>query len=102
MDFFKLKMLTIRDHPENFPLYDPVADFNKGKKLSEFSEVTVEELEGLIRKLKAPSCVLDPMPSSIVKQHINVLAPLITRFIDSSMSQACFPSQWKITTITPL
>ena len=36
MDFFKSKILTIRDHLKNFPLYDLVADFSKGQKLSEF------------------------------------------------------------------
>ena len=102
MNFFKLKILTIRDHLANFPLCDPTADFSKDQKLSEFTEVTVEEVKGLVRKSKATSCALDPIPSSIVKKHINVLAPLITRIINCSMSQACFPSQWKITTITPL
>ena len=70
--------------------------------MSEFTEVTVEELEGLVRKLKATSCVLDPIPSSIVKKHIKVLAPLITKIINSSMSQACYPKWWKIATITLL
>ena len=92
MNFFKTKILTIRDHLKNFPLYDPTANFSKGKKMSEFMEVTVEEVEGLVRKSKVISCVLDPIPSSIVKKHIKVLAPLITMIINSSMSQACFPS----------
>ena len=70
--------------------------------MSEFTEVTVEELEGLVRKSKVTSCALDPIPSSIVKKHIKVLAPLITRIINSSLSQACFSSLWKIETITPL
>ena len=82
----------MRDHLENFPLCDPIGDFSKGKKLSEFTEVTVEEVECLVRTLKVTSCVLDPIPSSIVKKHIKVLAPLITRIINSSMAQACFPS----------
>ena len=94
--------MTIRDHLENFPLYDPTADFSKGQELSRFTEVTVEEVEGLVRKSKATSCVLDPITSSIVKRHIKVLAPLITRIINCLMSQACFLSQWKIATITPL
>ena len=37
-----------------------------------------------------------------MRKHIKVLAPLITRIINSPMSQACFPSWWKITTITPI
>ena len=92
MDFFKLKIVTIRHHLENFPLYDPAADFSKGQELSRFIEVTVEEVEGLVRKSKATSCVLDLIPSSIVKRHIKVLAPLVTRIINCLMSQACFPS----------
>ena len=91
--------MTIRDHLENFPLYDPTADFSKGQELS---EVTVEEVEGYVRKSKATSCVLDLIPSGTVKRHIKVLAPLVTRIINCSMSQACFPSRWKIATITPL
>ena len=101
-DFFKSKIVTIRDHLENFPLYDPTADFSKGKKLSRFTEVTVEEVEGLVRKSKATSCILHPIPSSIVKRHFKVLAPLVTRIINFSMSRACFLGPWKIATITPL
>ena len=93
MDFFNSKSLTIRNHLQNFPLYNPTTDFSKGQKLSEFTEVTVEEVKGLVRKLKAISCVLDPIPSGIMKKHINVLAALKTRIINSSMSQACFASQ---------
>ena len=83
MNFFKWKILTIRHHLKNFPLYDPTAEFSKGQKLLEFTEVTVEDVEGLVRILKVTSCVLDPIPSSIVKKHIKVLAPLITRIINS-------------------
>ena len=57
MNFFKSKLLTSRDHLKNFPLYGPTADFSKGKKFSEFTEVTVEEVEDLVRKLKVTSCV---------------------------------------------
>ena len=92
MDFFKSKIVTIRNHLENFPLYDPIADFSKGKELSRFTEVTAEEVEGLVRKSKATSCVLDLIPPSIVKRHIKVLAPLITSIINCFMSHACFLS----------
>ena len=92
MDFFKSSIVTIRDHLENFPIYDPTTNFSKGQKLSRFTEVTVEEVEGLVGKSKATSCVLDPIPSNIVKRHIKVLSPLVTRIINCSMSQACFLS----------
>ena len=92
MDFFKSKIVTIRDHLQNLPSYDPTANFSEGQKLSRFTEVTVEEVEGLVMKSKATSCILDPIPSSTVKRHIKVLAPLVTRIINCSMSQACFPS----------
>ena len=85
MDFFKSKIVTVRDILENFPLYDPTANFSKGKKLSRFTEVTVEEVKGLVRKSKATSCVLDLILSSIVKRHIKVLASLVTRIINCSM-----------------
>ena len=39
-------------------------------KIVKFTEVTVEEVEGLVRKAKVTSCVLDPISSSIVKRHI--------------------------------
>ena len=59
-------------------------------------------MEGLVRKSKATSCVLDPIPSCIVKKHNKVLGPLITRIINNSMLQAYFPSQWIIATIIAL
>ena len=58
MDCFKSKIVKIRDHLVNFPLHDPTADFSKGQKFSRFPEVTMK-VEGLVRKSKATSCVLD-------------------------------------------
>ena len=64
-----------------------------------FSENAVKKL---LIKAKPTTCANDPIPSKLVKQHMDVLLPLITRMINKSLSNGTFAEIWKISVIRPL
>ena len=49
------------------------------------------------------SCALDPMPTNLVGECLDVLLPVITKIINSSLvSGTCtFPTDWKEASICP-
>ena len=44
----------------------------------------------------------DPIPSTVVKHHLNILLPIITRIINWSLRTGSFHKVWKRSIITPL
>ena len=46
-------------------------------KFSTFTEMKIDEIGKLATKLFSKSCVLDPLPSVIIKQCIDLLLPTI-------------------------
>ncbi|PIK39502.1 hypothetical protein BSL78_23656 [Apostichopus japonicus] len=48
------------------------------------------------------SCQLDPVPTSVIKQCIDVFVPYITNIVNTSLSSSCFPESQKIAYVRPL
>ena len=54
--------------------------------LSEFDHVSDQEVfEYVIKKKPAKSCLLDPIPTWLMKQNVNVFVPVITDIINRSL-----------------
>ena len=51
---------------------------------------------------KPTTCGSDPIPSTGVKHHLNILLPIITRIINWSLRTDSFHKVWKRSIITPL
>ena len=51
---------------------------------------------------KPTTCGSDPIPSMVVKHHLNILLPIITRIINWSLRTGSFHKVWKKSIITPL
>ena len=54
--------------------------------------------------MKSPtkSCSLDPLPTHLLKDHLDLLVPAITKLINCSLSSGIVPSKFKQALITPL
>ena len=50
---------------------------------------------------KPTTCGSDPIPSTVVKHHLNILLPIITRLINWSLKTGSFHKIWKKSIITP-
>ena len=48
------------------------------------------------------SCSLDPIPTDLLKQHINPLIPIIARLVNTSMATGVVPVAFKKALVTPL
>ena len=59
------------DHDADFPM--------EGKCLNDFSPLTENDIEKLIRKSPTKSCCLDPIPTQLVKECLDILLPILKK-----------------------
>ena len=70
--------------------------------LTSFKSLSQEEVQALIAKAPIKSCPLDPIPSSVFAQLVDVLLPAITSMISLSFETGQFASVWKEALVLPL
>ena len=56
----------------------------------------------IIMKSPSTSCNLDPVPSWLLKIFADEFVPIITKIINVSFQNGCFPDALKTAMITPL
>ena len=105
-EFFHSKIEKIRDrlHTSNAQSTETSVLINPSPcptSLSEFTEVSETYIRELIDKSKPKSCCLDPVPTRILKQSVDVLAHPITKVVNASLMTGEFPSCLKKGTICP-
>ena len=67
-----------------------------------FEPASEEEVRKLIMSNKSKSCAQDPIPTSLLKECLSSLLPIITKLVNLSMSQGIVPSELKKALILPL
>ena len=100
--FFSNKIVKIR---ESFcssgsgntvhPPFDP-------PKLTVFTQVTQDEIENVIIKSPTKSCLLDPLPTFLIKECMDILLPSITKLVNCSLGEGLVPDGFKKAVVTPL
>jgi hypothetical protein len=99
-NFFMNKIENIRNNLDKYPLYTPClpTDF----LFSTFSSVDEGSIEKLIRNSKPASCSLDPIPTQTIKDNLDIMLPVITKMVNSSLTDGEFYPEWKMAVVTPL
>ena len=69
--------------------------------LVSFNELDEKSVRELISKSSKKSCSLDPMPTSLVVECLDVLLPIITRMVNLSLKSGTFPESWKQADVHP-
>ena len=83
-----LNPLTIPDRPLlTFSLFQPAS---------------VEEFKYSILLAQESTCSSDPVPSNLLYLCIDVIAPLLTRIVNLSLSSGIFPKEFKYAVVKPL
>ena len=106
--FFVQKINKIRldvDATEVHDLKELVPEDNvidPQKTVSAFQPLTKDAVNELIHKSSKKSCSLDPIPTSLLVSCLDVLLPVITRLVNSSLTCGHFPDVWKEALVTPL
>ena len=67
-----------------------------------FQEISADQLKRFIIDAKATDCCLDPFPTKLIKQFIDISLPVILKIVNLSFFTGHFPSNWKETLIIPL
>ncbi|MEL7307775.1 MAG: reverse transcriptase family protein [Pseudomonadota bacterium] len=67
-----------------------------------FEEMTMEEIVKLLNKMNSKTCMLDPIPSWVIKLHPTVFAPVLCFIVNLSMMTGVFPISEKCAVITPI
>ena len=100
-NYFVDKIEKIRQSTQAAPL--PVINSRfVAENLETFSPVTAAEVVSLLKISAAKQCILDPIPTWMVKQISNVLAPVIAAMCNASFIQHTVPAQHKKAVVRPL
>ena len=100
--FFSQKIQNIRKdldaHPSEPATFSPY----DGPKLCLFQPVTEEEIRKLIVESPTKTCMLDPILTSLTKECLSDLLPLIIRIVSSSLCSGVVPPQFKQAVVIPM
>ncbi|XP_044167326.1 uncharacterized protein LOC122951369 [Acropora millepora] len=70
--------------------------------LSDFQCQTVEAIRDMITSGKKKSCILDPIPVTLLSASLDPLLPVITNIVNLSLRTGYFASAWKTAVVHPL
>lgn len=105
-DFFVQKIIKIRQelHDNNHD-GESIQDMELQRieqPLEEFTPASQEEVRKIIMRSPDKSCELDPIPTWLLKKCIDVLLPVVTLIVNTSLESSCMPKQYKCAYIRPL
>jgi hypothetical protein len=81
--------------------YFETSDVPLHKKFSDFDEVSEDYIRTLITTSPTKSCSLDPIPTYLVKNCLDVLLPVITTMVNLSLQTGHCPVDWKNAVVHP-
>ncbi len=103
LDFFDGKIEKIRSELDGSNNNTKPNEIRKYQyELNDFRPLTEEEVRKLITNSGNKYCELDPMPTSLLKDSIDDVLPLITQIINLSLSLGDMPQPLKKAIIKPL
>ncbi len=106
MNYFTSKINTIRDQTVTMlpaaVSHQIVHYRSHEEQFHSFSTIGEEELYKLVKSAKPTTCMLDPIPSKLLKEVLpEVIDPLLD-IINSSLSLGYVPKTFKLAVIKPL
>ena len=69
--------------------------------MHQFTLLTTDDVVAAVRQLPDKQCGTDPMPTRLLKQCVDVIAPFLTALLNHSLSLGVVPSGFKAAYITP-
>ena len=103
--FFDNKVIQIRDEINASPSTSSSSasspDLNIDTGLSQFNPVSLEETIGCIKNMSNKFCAFEPLPTFLLKECVDELAPSVCNIINQSIIQNEFPCMLKKAIIKP-
>jgi hypothetical protein len=88
--FFVEKMQTMRQKVVSTDPMD-VKPNNNPPICNKFMLISEQELCEIVLNSPCKSCSLDPWPTFLIKENIDIVLPSLTKLVNMSLSQAIFP-----------
>ena len=66
-----------------------------------FRHVSEEDVDKII-KTSPKSCLLDPWPTFLIKECIDILVQSLTKLVNCSLMEGCVPDTFTMAVVTPL
>ena len=102
-EYFTNKIITIKN---SFPPLNPTVAMDKttysGKLLQTFAPVTEQFVSDILQKTVPKSCDLDPIPTELLYENLDVLLPTITNIINTSLASGFVSPDFKTAIVKPL
>ena len=99
-EYFQQKIQTIRDQLGNQQDTETVP--NCAHEMTSFSALSESDLIKLIRKSSNAFCDLDPAPTWLVKECLDILVSPMQNIVNKSLARGTFPSSMKTAKVIPL
>lgn len=99
--FFDAKVATVRASTSDAPPPTFVAA-PLGCVLRVFRPLTIVDVTAAVRALPNKQCMSDPLPTQLLKDNADVLAPFLVELLNRSLELGVVPSVFKSAYITPL
>ena len=96
------KLKKIREKFKPTKLKSVVAPSSIPPRFNSFSPISEAEVEKIILNSPTKSCLIDPLPTFLVKECLDLLLPARTKLINYSLSESLVPDGFKNAVVTPL
>ena len=100
LKFFDEKVQAVRSSTSGFPA--PVIDATASSSMPQFRPCTEEDVRRVLMSSPTKSCSLDPIPTFLLKQSVDVLLPFVTAMCNASLQEGNLPSTQRHAIVTPL
>ena len=112
-DFFSNKIEDIRknmdngnDSSANICSRDSISESTLSgdslPKFDQFTSVSEDCVLELIQKMPSKSCILDPLPTWLLKDNITLFLPYLTSIVSTSLTSGVFPASYCSVVMSPL
>ena len=98
--YFSKKIDDIRRATANLPAPEIVC--RTSSTLSSFRSCTPAEIRRIVMTSPIKSCSLDPVPTFLVREFIDLLLPYITSMVSASLAAGLLPDSQKHAIVSPL
>jgi exonuclease III len=100
-EFFDKKIEAVRESTKNAPK-PHFTSCPSSSQLSKFNMITCEQILKSVAALPNKQCSLDPLPTWLLKQCIEYLAPFLSYLFNLSLQTGTVPTFFKSAYITPI
>ena len=101
VQYYSDKVEKIQENLKGIPLFLNKTAFD-GSKMTKFQPVTNDIVRKIILETASKSCELDPMPTPLLKEHLDDLLHVITCIVNDSVTTGTVPDIYKLAIVRPL